>query len=283
MMESFYVTLPSNVINNRNNNTIGQYVTHLPTTLRLDSSWKVGLSEIHYTNSWLNLNQYNEISIVKHDDDDKAYGDRTFLEPGRYSDINELLRAIEKKAISFVSVVTEPKLDHNILSRKVTMTFGKTENGVMVKFKLGKELSDLLGLTDGLYSVQKEMLSNIPYDLFEETNRLPPVDIIFNNDVFEARHAYDITGGIHSLLVYSDVVDYSLVGNIYAQLLRVVKIPPSSKFGESVDVTYDKPYYLPLANKEINSIEIDIKDDSGTPLKFEFGRVEVTLHFIKDG
>ena len=36
----FYVTLPSNVIS-KADNKIGEYVTILPSTLRLDSNWRV--------------------------------------------------------------------------------------------------------------------------------------------------------------------------------------------------------------------------------------------------
>lgn len=221
--------------------------------------------------------------MVKYDDESKSFGDVSVLEPGRYTNIDELLTKIEKLAVPFTTVITLPKLSHNPISRRITMIFGETVNGILLKFKFSEELTDLLGLFGGLHSVQERMIASIPYDMVDQTNMLPPINIVFANDVYEARHAYDITGGIRSLLVYSDVVDYSLVGNVFAQLLRVVKIPPGSQFGESVDVTYEKPYYLPLANREINTIEIDIKDDSGEPIRFEFGRVEVTLHFIKDG
>ena len=84
-------------------------------------------------------------------------------------------------------------------------------------------------------------------------------------------------------MVYSDVVDFSVVGDCRAQLLRVVNVPTQSNFGDAVNIVYEKPYYLPLSQRDISSIEIDIKDDSGEPVGFQFGRVEVTLHFLRNG
>lgn len=65
-----------------------------------------------------------------------------------------------------------------------------------------------------------------------------------------------------------------------AQLLRIVKVPFAT-FGEQLDLTYDQPYYMSLAGNEINSIEIDIKDGTGAPIDFKFGKVEIVLHFKK--
>ena len=53
----------------------------------------------------------------------------------------------------------------------------------------------------------------------------------------------------------------------------------SGKSGERVQVVYDKPIYVPLQKKNFDSIEIDIRNDIGKPIPFEYGKVIVTLHF----
>ena len=39
------------------------------------------------------------------------------------------------------------------------------------------------------------------------------------------------------------------------------------------------PQYVPVSKKEFNTVEIDIRDDTGRPVPFEFGKVITTLHF----
>ena len=60
------------------------------------------------------------------------------------------------------------------------------------------------------------------------------------------------------------------------------EIPNNINFGDAVDITFEKPYYIPVASREISEIEIDIKDDSGDPIEFMFGRVQVILHFVRN-
>ena len=42
---------------------------------------------------------------------------------------------------------------------------------------------------------------------------------------------------------------------------------------------YATPQYVPVSRKEFNTVEIDIRDDTGRPVPFEFGKVVATLHF----
>jgi len=89
--------------------------------------------------------------------------------------------------------------------------------------------------------------------------------------------ACDINGGIHSLYVYSDVLENVPVGDTEAPLLRVVDA--SGHSGENIHRTFDRPRYVPIQKKRFDSIEIDIKDDVGLPIGFEGGKLIVVLHF----
>jgi hypothetical protein len=61
------------------------------------------------------------------------------------------------------------------------------------------------------------------------------------------------------------------VGDTTARLLRIVEI--SGQKGEMVHIQYDRPRYVPLQKKEFDSIEIDIRDDSGERIPFDSGKV----------
>ena len=83
------------------------------------------------------------------------------------------------------------------------------------------------------------------------------------------------------MMVYSNVGDYMTVGDTRCQLLQSVEIPSTAKTGDQLVKRYDNPDYVPLHSLFIPAIEIEIKDDAGKPLEFEFGRVTVRLHFKK--
>ena len=233
------------------------------------------MSEIHYTNSWFNLREFNEISLV--DTDGNRHSKVSFLPPGRYSEIQQLIALISSRVTPLESASRLPILNHNEYSRRVTLVEGESITGSPLRFQFGRELAELLGVSEGLKMPYPGKVSYGESPTDNETT------FILLDSEWEAKRAYDITGGIHNLMVYSDVVDYSVVGDVRAQLLRTVRLPPDSKFGESVVIVYQKPYYIPLANRDISSITIEVKDDSGEPISFQFGRVEVVLHFMKDG
>ena len=67
------------------------------------------------------------------------------------------------------------------------------------------------------------------------------------------------------------------MGDIKAPLLRVVDA--AENFGDTIHRLYMTPQYVPVSKKEFNTVEIDIRDDTGRPVAFEFGKVITTLHF----
>ena len=99
--------------------------------------------------------------------------------------------------------------------------------------------------------------------------------------VFLGDRPIDMNRGIYNMMVYSNVGDYMTVGDTRCQLLQSVEIPSKVKIGDQLVKRYDNPDYVPLHSLFIPSIEIEIKDDAGKPLEFEFGRVTVRLQFKK--
>ena len=89
--------------------------------------------------------------------------------------------------------------------------------------------------------------------------------------------ACNINRGFTSMYVYCDVLEHVSVGDTKAPLLRIVQV--SGKSGDRVHVVYDKPIYVPLQKKNFDSIEIDIRSDTGNPIPFQYGKVILTLYF----
>ena len=76
-----------------------------------------------------------------------------------------------------------------------------------------------------------------------------------------------------------DAAEAIPVGDIKAPLLRVVDA--AGYLGDLIHRLYTTPQYVPVSKKEFNTLEIDIRDDTGRPVKFEFGKVVATLHVRK--
>jgi len=72
-------------------------------------------------------------------------------------------------------------------------------------------------------------------------------------------------------------VSYSLVGDTKVPLLRVVDT--QGTYGQMVSATFTHPHYVPVARSDLETIEINISNELGKPVPFEFGKLVVTLHF----
>ena len=67
------------------------------------------------------------------------------------------------------------------------------------------------------------------------------------------------------------------MGDIKAPLLRVVDA--AGNFGDTINILYTTPQYFSVSKKEFNTVEIDISDDTGRSVPFEFGKLIAALHF----
>ena len=81
--------------------------------------------------------------------------------------------------------------------------------------------------------------------------------------------AYDI-GRIHSLVIYTDLIEYNIVGDTKNPLLRcflfILKLKAGYIITTAQYVNYQKFSYLqfrPLLKKSFHSIHIDLRDMSG--------------------
>ena len=87
----------------------------------------------------------------------------------------------------------------------------------------------------------------------------------------------DLRGGFDCMYVYCGIVEPQIVGDCLTPLLRVINV--EGKQDDVVAKTFDNPHYVPVAKREFNSIEINIKDDADRFVRFKYGKVIVKLHF----
>ncbi len=94
---------------------------------------------------------------------------------------------------------------------------------------------------------------------------------------FTGNRVIDVHGGFYSLYVYCNLAEPRMVGDALVPLLRI--IPVKGKSGELVTKTYENVHYVPVQQKRFDTVELDIRDDTGRPVSFERGKLVVTLHF----
>ena len=93
----------------------------------------------------------------------------------------------------------------------------------------------------------------------------------------EAEHVVQMYKGFDTIYVYTNVVESRIVGDNVATLLRA--LPVGGSHGGAVSDRFTNIHYVPLLYAHFKSIEINIRDDTGRFVPFEYGKVTVTLHF----
>ena len=242
----FYLTLPSNSsMDYFPDNTLSHYITRLPRTLDLDGSWEIGLAEIQYPHSWYNVKDREAWVQIDIDKDSQVENHHFFLPEGYYTAAKRIVKAIEVKKHR-----TEYKNKFDIrindVNNKVSLAVKKNCQVIvspMLQFMLG----------------------------FKQA--------IFPEGDYVGDWVADVARGLNSLYVYCPLVDPRLVGDAQVPLLRIV--PVEGKGGQLVTRVFHPVQYFPLVQRRFQTVEIDIRDDSGDIVPFERGRVVVTLHCRK--
>ena len=94
----------------------------------------------------------------------------------------------------------------------------------------------------------------------------------------ESPYVADLTT-VSTIYVYCDIVEPQIVGDTSAQLLK--SIPAEGKFGDIIAETFTNIQYVPIRTKSCEAVEVLLRNDTGDPVKFERGKVVITLHLRK--
>lgn len=279
MKEDFFISLPSNVSSTDYfaSNSIGNYVTKLARRIKLDGKWEVALMELSYTKSWYNLSFPEKMSIY-----DKQFEKiaTLVLEEGYYN-ISDLIQSMNDGFSLLADEMEPPLVEFNKHSGKVHILPGKSkEKGYLYPF-FSENICNMLGITDTYRrifnrktKVKRDVVTLVKYleqDIGDDQVFTKGYNLVGDTPI-------DISGGYHSFYLYTDIIEPMLVGDSYTKLLRTIEVP-DKPFGTQIVIKYNNPQYQPLLYHEIETVEIDIKDDTNKTVPFKFGRVIATLHF----
>jgi len=235
-------------------NTLAHYFTKLPQPIDLskDEAWDVGLVELQYPHTWFNVRKNRLWYNVKPNPAAKFV--RHVLREGLYTTAEELVNQLNMSTMENKTTAQTVRFQYHKVAQKASLTLkGKAE------ILLSDALQRMLGFDS---------------DLFTGTH--PSKDFV---QAFDAERVIDLRDGFYSLYVYCNLLAPRPVGDQMVPLLRIV--PVKGRYGDEVTKTYENVHYHPIQHKYFDTIELDIRDDTGRPVPFERGKVVTTLHFKK--
>ena len=238
----FYVTLPStSSFKYFPDNKLSSYTTNLHTPLRLAGDWEVALVEINYPRTWYNVS--GDTCKVYYKGKHETRLESVKIPPGYYETVEEILYELRKTLPPHI--LEDVHMYVKSQSRKFVIN---CSNGAEIKFN--EHLSRMLGFEES-YLIRKNTYGSFPVDIHR---------------------------GFYTLYVYSDIVSTQYVGDTLAPLLRTVEVDHTT-IGGMVCKTYNSPHYVPVKLRDIETIKIDLRLDSGKMLPFESGQVICKVHF----
>jgi hypothetical protein len=269
----FQVTLVSIVKSNERNKS-AEFETALAKPIELKGSWEVGLMEMAYPHNWFNIkedyylglltmrSESEGVELVNTDEtlkiskiEYKLHVEQILsnvqlrkaihIRAGNYS-ATEFVENIEKQITSFTELVNT--------SFKLHKRTGRVVVNSPVKFTLigfmRKSLLRLLGFSDLTVKLGQGQ---------EPQQRLEYFTFASNTITFATK--VPILKKYTVMMVYSDISDYSLVGDTQAPLLGY--IPIASEYGEQAHLVFNPVYNVAVKENVLSHITIKICTDYG--------------------
>ena len=261
-MDSFTIELVFNASGELfPDNTLSSFTNFLPEQLNLEGQWEVAISEISYTS------MYQKITEMKFKFFDAKLSKSTSTynrEPGLYTSITDIVEAM--------NTLIQERNNHH-----------ETCITVKVSRKTQKVVILLANDTSGLTFCSTDLGHIFGNNVGNEFGVL-----MKGKGPHEPEFAYDIVR-IHSLMIYSDLVEYNIVGDTKAPLLRCFPFISKLKGGEIITTgqymnyqTFSNLQFRPLLKKSFHSIHIDLRDTSGEKTPFvSVGITRLVLMFRK--
>ena len=294
---NYYITLPSSGADlqseyGKKNNTQTDFFTNLGKSIDISNQeYEVALVEISFRVSWLvNLGTFEITSLNPMRNFKQEYKENiSVIDYENLTKLtNELGNELEskflenKETIAFEINHQLKKNSNKLLNVHKSLKFFALSNAIIIHIPTDFQFMITGYFTQILRNLKAESNSEFLPSSFEmkefmdhnvtkQENHLK----ITGNDNFTIKADFvkeNITDN-EQLFVYSDIIEYQFIGSDMAQLLRVVTV--NNKLNDSVNIIYNKPHYVSLLRKKINSIRMFMRDNQGNPIKFKDGDSKV--------
>ena len=261
-MDSFTIELVSNASGELfQDNTLSSFTNFLPDQVNLEGQWEVAISEISYPSMYQNITE----AYFKFFDKKLSKPTSTCnLEPGLYTTITDIVEAM--------NTLIQEKNNHNetCITNKVSR---RTQNVVIMLANNGS------GLAFCSTDFGHNLSNNVGNHFGVLMKRKGP---------HEPQFAYNIVRN-HCLMIYSDLVEYNIVGDTKVPLLRCFPFISRIKGGDIIKngqylnyQTFSNLHFRPLLKNSFHSIHIDLRGTSGEKIPFvSVGITRLVLMFKK--
>ena len=242
-------------------NTLSSFTNFLPEQLNLDGQLEVAISEKSYPTMYQNVTEGKFMFFDK-----KLSKSSEFYYPelGLYPSITDIVEAM--------NILIQKRHNHseNCIKDKVSR---KTQK---VEIYSANEASGLAFFSTDLGHI---FGSNVGVEFGVMLRGKGPQKPEF---------AYDIVR-IHSLMIYTDLIEYKIVGDTKAPLLCCLPFISKLKSGDIITTgqymnyqTFSNLQFRPLLKISFHSIHIDLRDTSGEKIPFvSVGITHLVLMFRK--
>ena len=259
-MESFTMELVSNA-QLFPDITLSTFTNFLPEQLNLDGQWEVAISEISYPSMYQNVTKEK---FMFFDKNFSKSSDFYYQEPRLYPSITDILEAMN------ILIQEKDNQCENCIKVKVSRRTQKVE------ICLANEGSALPFLSLDLGYIFGSNVGNEFGVMFRGKGPHKP------------EFAYDIVR-VHSLMIYTDLIEYEIVGDTKAPLLRCFPFVSKLKSGDIITTgqkmnyqTFSNLQFRPPLKISFHSFHIDLRDTSGEKKPFvSVGITRLLLMFRK--
>jgi hypothetical protein len=249
-MNQFYVVLPSDSsMTSFPNNTVAHYKTKLPRRICDDGDYEVAITELIYPMNMYNL-MHKEPMIIdvraKHHRDDFRWE----FKPGYFTDVEALVTYLNKE-------LSEYYREAYAFDKLTEPLFEYSHDEDLISFSVA-----------GVYNPDAANEKRVTHEAHQAGL----------NQAFRNFLNYPVVLQNYQLMyIYCDIVSPYTVGDVQTPLLRVVGL--NGKPNEVKSVAFHNPYYLPVARRDFDEIEINLNTELGAPMPFRGGKSVVILHF----
>ena len=244
------------------NNTLSSFTNFLPEQVNSDGQWEVAISEISYPSMYQNVTKGK---FIFYDDKFSKITEADYLDPGVFSSITDIVEAM--------NTPMQERNNHRdtCIAIKVSMV---TQNSKV--YLANKESSLAIFFND---------LGHI----FGGDVRRSDLEILMcGKGSHEPTFACDIVR-IHSIMLYTDNVEYKIVGDTKTPLLRCFPFISKLKSGDIKTAgqymnyqTFINLQFRRLLKNSFHSIHIDLRDTSGERIPFVLvGIIRLVIMFEK--
>ena len=255
MKDSFYVVLPSNSsMNIYPENTTTRYMTYLPQQIHLTGEWEVALTEVHIPLTFQHLKPDDEeVKVVFFQNLEINY--IRYLSPGVYKELDSLIH--ELNSLDPINTHLKFSIDCGCYVEIALTCQCESAHTLIMESKLKK----IFGF-ENLEGVNEIIMNNM-------------------NRRYRGKHPANLLNGLPNfIMIYTNILEHQTTGDVRTPLLRTFPLDLHHfTYGSFAIKNFAQPMYLPLLPALFRSIEIDIRDQFGKPIPFDYGTLTVTLHF----